>query len=173
MKRLLTSVCCFCALMTGLVSVSAAGANFAGTWELDKAKSEGLQGQAANSQSNTLTVTQNDKTLTQVTKIVGADGQAAPSTTYTYNLDGSETTAEITGRMTGKAKNKVKWMNDGKILEINSVREVSVQGNDVTITVKEHWELADDGKVLKIHRTTESPRGSQEVKLAYNKKMPA
>ncbi len=173
MKRVVTLVCCFCVLMTGLAAVNAAGTNFAGTWELDKAKSEGLQGPAASAQSNTLTVTQNDKTLTQVTKIVGADGQAQPSTPYTYNLDGSETTTEITGRMTGKAKNKVKWTNDGKILEINSIREVSVQGNDVTITVKEHWELSDDGKVLKIHRTTETPRGSQEVKLSYNKKLAA
>ena len=170
MTRRLTFFCFFCALMAGLVAVMAAGANFAGTWELDKAKSEGLQGPAATAQSNTLTVTQTDKVLTAVTKVVGADGQAMPAPTYNYNLDGSETTTEITGRMTGKAKNKVKWMSDGKILEINSIREISVQGQDVTITVKEHWELADDGKALKIHRTTETPRGTQEQKLVYNKK---
>ena len=170
MKRLLKLVCFFCALLVGLATVRAAGANFAGTWELDKAKSEGLQGPAANAQSNTLTVTQTDKVLTAVTKVVGADGQAMPATPYTYNLDGSETTTEITGRMTGKAKNKVKWLNDGKILEINSTRDLNMQGQDFTMTVKEHWELAEDGKVLKIHRTTETPRGTQEVKLAYNKK---
>ena len=173
MKRLLAWLGVFSVLMVGLVAVTAAGANFAGTWELDKSKSEGLQGPAANAQSNTLTVTQNDKVITAVTKVVGADGQAAPSPLFTYNLDGSETTTEITGRMAGKAKNKVKWLNDGKILEINSTRELSMQGQDFTVTVKEHWELAEDGKVLKIHRTTESPRGTQEVKLAYNKKMPA
>ena len=170
MKRLLTLGCFFCALMVGLVGVRAAGANFAGTWELDKAKSEGLQGPAANAQSNTLTVTQTDKVLTAVTKVVGADGQAMPSTPFTYNLDGTETTTEITGRMPGKAKNKVKWMSEGKILEINSTRDLSLQGQEFTVTVKEHWELVEDGKVLKIHRTTESPRGTQEQKLAYNKK---
>ena len=173
MKRLLTLLCFSCVLMAGLVAVRAAGANFAGTWELDKAKSEGLQGPAANPQSNTLTVTQNDKVLTAVTKVVSADGQAAPAPTFNYNLDGSESTTEITGRMTGKAKNKVKWMNDGKILEINSTRELSMQGQDFTVTVKEHWELAEDGKVLKIHRTTESPQGTREVKLVYTKKAPA
>lgn len=157
-------------VILGLATASAAGANFAGTWALDKSKSEGLQGPMANAQSSTLTVTQNDKVLTTEVKTVGADGQTAPSQPFSYNLDGSETTAEVTGRMTGKAHNKVKWMNDGKLLEITSVRDLSMQGQDFTITIKEHWELADDGKVLKIHRTTETPRGTQEVKLVYNKK---
>lgn len=46
----------------------------------------------------------------------------------------------------------------------------SFRGNPVTITQVQHLELAEGGKVLKIHSTSESPRGTQESKLTYNKK---
>jgi hypothetical protein len=50
------------------------------------------------------------------------------------------------------------------------VTKANFQGNDVTITSTEHWELADGGKTLKVHRTSESPRGTQETKLTFTKK---
>src|SRR5262249_310898 len=109
----------------------------------------------------TRVVTQDDKKLTVVEK--GGMGEQ----TQSYNLDGSETTAQMTGRVTGTAKLKAKWSKD--TLELNSVANVSIQGNDVTITTTEHWELADGGKTLKIHRVRESPRGSQESTMVFTK----
>ncbi|MFY9556205.1 MAG: hypothetical protein WAV47_15945 [Blastocatellia bacterium] len=168
MKRSLIFVSLCCLLMVGFWSVSAAPANFAGTWSLDKAKSEGLQGPMANA-DQTWVVTQDAKTLTVETTITGTE-QPIPPSKRTYNLDGSETTMEVTGRMPGKAALKAKWQGDGKVLELSSVRNVNVQGNDVTITSTEHWELADGGKTLKVHRTQESPRGKQETTLTFAKK---
>ncbi|HSF25845.1 MAG TPA: hypothetical protein VLE20_16590 [Blastocatellia bacterium] len=166
MKRISTALALFCVLAVG--AVSAAGTDFSGTWVLDKAKSEGLQGPMADV-DQTWVVTQDAKTLTVETQFSGGQ-QEMPAQKRTYNLDGSETTAEVTGRFPGKAALKAKWMGDGKILELNSVRNINVQGNDVTIKSTEHWELADDGKTLKVHRTTESPRGTQENKLTLTKK---
>jgi hypothetical protein len=168
MKRFLMASGLTCVLMIGAWAAGAP-ANFSGTWVLDKAKSEGLNPRMADLDV-TMTVTQDDKQISTETKYSGG-AQERPPQKAMFNLDGSETTAEETGRMPGKATRKAKWMGDGKILELHTVRNVSVQGNDVTITQKEHWELADGGKTLKIHRTTESPQGTQESKLTFNKKM--
>ena len=166
MKRILLAVVMFLVLIAG--SVSASGTNFTGAWVLDKAKSEGLQGRMANV-DQTWVVTQDAKTLT-VEKSFSGGEQPIPSQKSTYNLDGSETSMEMTGRMPGKASLKAKWQGDGQILELNSVLKANVQGNDITITGTEHWELADGGKTLKIHRVSESPRGTQESKLVLTKK---
>ena len=156
MKRSLVFLSLCCVLMVGFWSVSAAPTNFAATWSLDKAKSEGLQGPMA-SLDQTWVVTQDAKMFTV-------------EASFSYNLDGSETTQEMTGRMPGKAALKAKWQDDGKILELSSVLKANVQGNDVTITTTEHWELADGGKTLKVHRTQESPQGTRETKLTFARK---
>ena len=163
MKRLLivSSVICLLALAAS----AGAPANFAGTWALDKSKSEGLQGRMAQADI-TMTVTQDAKQLTVETAYSGSD---QPPQKLTYHLDGSETTAEFTGRMAGKATLKAKWVSDS-VLEMRSVRNANFQGNDVTITTTEHWELADGGKTLIAHRTMETPQGSREMKLVYAKK---
>ena len=166
MKRISLAVVMFLALIAG--SVSAAATNMSGTWALDKSKSEGLQGRMANV-DQTWVVTQDAKTLTVEKNFSGGE-QPIPSQKSTYNLDGSETSMEMTGRMPGKAALKAKWQDAGKILELNSVLKANVQGNDVTITTTEHWELADGGKTLKVHRVSESPRGTQDSKLAFTKK---
>jgi hypothetical protein len=168
MKKSLVFLSLCCVLMVGFWSVSAAPASFAGTWSLDKAKSEGLQGRMANI-DQTWVVTQDAKTFTVEASFSGGD-QPMPSQKRTYNLDGSETTMDVTGRMPGKATMKAKWQGDGSILELSQVTKANFQGNDVTITTTEHWELADAGKTLKVHRTSESPRGTQETKLTFAKK---
>ena len=169
MKRSLVFLSLCCVLMVAFWSVNAAApANFAGAWSLDKAKSEGLQGRMANV-DQTWVVTQDAKTFTVEASFSGGE-QPMPSQKSTYNLDGSETSQEMTGRMPGKAALKAKWQGDGKILELNSVLKAQMQGNDVTITTTEHWELADGGKTLKVHREQESPRGKQESKLTFVKK---
>lgn len=168
MRRLKAVCAVFSILILSHMAVAAPPANFAGTWELDKAKSEGLQGRMADL-NQTWTVVQDGKTLAVEVKYSGG-AQERPPQKFNYNLDGSETTVEIGGQSPGKATMKAKWMGDGKVLEINTVRVGNFQGNEVTITIVEHWELADDGKTLKIHRKSESPQGTRESKLTLVKK---
>src|ERR1700675_2439788 len=101
MKRSLVLVSLCCVLMVGFWSVSAESANFAGRWALDKAKSEGLQGRMPNV-DQTWAVTQDAKTFS-VDKSFSGGEQPIPSQKSTYNLDGSETSMDVTGRMPGKA----------------------------------------------------------------------
>ena len=168
MKRSLVLLSLFSVLMVGFWSVGAAATDFSGTWVLDKAKSEGLQGQMA-SIDQTWVVTQDAKTFTVETSFSGGE-QPRPPQKRSYNLDGSETTMDVTGRMPGKATMTAKWQGDGKILELNQVTKANVQGNDIKITTTEHWELADGGKTLKVHRVSENPRGTQDTKLVFAKK---
>ena len=168
MKKLVMSSISICVLVIGILAASADQANFGGTWALDKQKSEGLQGPMANADI-ALTVTQDDKQISIETKYSGGDREI-PAQKFSYKLDGSETTTEAAGFMAGKAALKAKWLNDGKALELHSVRKANFQGNEFTITTTERWELAEGGKVLKVQRTSETPRGTRESKLVFNKK---
>ena len=169
MRRLSVLCAVVCALMVAAVAAAAADpTNFAGTWSLDKSKSE-LSGRMANLESLTWTITQDGKQIVIESQASGG-GQQMPAQKTAYNLDGSETSMELGGQMPGTAKLKTKWMDDGKTLELNQVRNVNVQGNDVTVTIMQHFELAEGGKVLKVHQVQESPRGKQESKLVFNKK---
>src|SRR5215210_4031676 len=163
MKKTLVLCVALCAMM---IAVSAAGAatNFAGTWLLDKTKSEGLNPRMVEGGDIIYTVTQDDKTIT-----VEAPGRGGTQKTV-YKLDGSETTTQVEGQMPGKMTTKAAWKDNGKTLELTSVRSGNFNGNDFTATTTQHWELAEDGKVLKIHSKSESPQGAREAKYVFTKK---
>src|SRR5262249_57468064 len=75
MKRALTICSVFCLLMISVAAVNAQkGANFAGAWELDKAKSQLPQRQADNIKNPTWRITQDDKQLTNEQKIERVEG---------------------------------------------------------------------------------------------------
>lgn len=181
MKRLLAVCSVLCALLIVVAAVSAQkGANFAGTWALDKSKSQ-LQGPMQNVEGITWTVTQDDKEVKREQKIEGAPPAGGPGGggggggrgmmggggTLSVKLDGSETTTE---NPRGKSTTKAKWSGDGKVLEITIVRNVSTPNGDFTLKTTEHWELADDGKTLKVHQSTETPQGAREANMVFTKK---
>ena len=76
MRKLLCALSLISALVFSLAVQAAAPANFAGTWTLDKSKSQGLSPRFQNVESVTWTITQTDKTITLEEKVVG--GQAGP-----------------------------------------------------------------------------------------------
>ena len=164
MKKLSMYFSMLLVVAMAVVAVAAAPADFSGTWALDPAKSTQPQGPGGGGGGGgdvTLEVKQDAKTLTSTRKT--ARGEQVT----TYNLDGSETTSES---QRGKSTHKAKWTSDGKILEINTVSNFNVQGNEMKITSVAHWELIDGGKALKIHTKTETPQGSRESTQVYNKK---
>ncbi len=71
MKRSLIAFSLATVLLAGAWAVSAASANFAGTWVLDKARSQGLPPQWENIESYTMVVTQDDKQLTVENRFAG------------------------------------------------------------------------------------------------------
>src|SRR3954469_2656482 len=74
MKRIFLIAGLATAFLLLVVAASAQKANFAGTWALDKAKSQNLNARLQGADKVTLTITQDDKTISLDTKIEG--GQA-------------------------------------------------------------------------------------------------
>ena len=162
MKKLLMATGLLLVIM-GL-ALGAALPNYAGTWVLDKDKSTGLPPQmTASTDPIQWIVTQDDKKLTVKSSSMGGS-QEVP-----YNLDGSKSKVEMTGRMPGESTVYLEKKDDGKIV-LHSERELNFQGNAVQIKTTQVWELADGGKTLKVKTTVESPRGTQEASLVFTLK---
>jgi hypothetical protein len=191
MRKFFAGSALACALLVNALAAPAAQTNFAGTWALDKSKSADLPPQWSSLESLTLTVTQDAQQLTVASDMkMSADANAGgggggmgggmgggrgrgmggfpPSSTY--KLDGTETTAEATGGRGGTSTLKAEWKDGGKTLELKRVTKFNFQGNDVTATTTEDWSLSADGKTLTIKRTSESPRGTQNSTLVFDKK---
>ena len=175
------------------LAAHAAAPNFAGTWTLDKSKSQGLSQRIQNAESVSWVITQTDKEITVEEKIQGGGGpggpggppaggapgaggggqggpgrgMGGPQGPRSYNLDGTETTGE-TGR--GKFARKATLSSDGKTLELVSKNMFTgPDGNEVTITNSDKLSLSADGKVLTVVRHSESPRGAQDSTFVFNK----
>src|SRR5436190_3614017 len=108
MKRLFLTAGLAAALLLTAVAANAQKANYAGTWSLDKAKSQGLSQRMQGADKVTLTITQDDKTISLETKVEGGQpagggaggggmgGGRPPAGPTTYNLDGNEVTSDVT-----------------------------------------------------------------------------
>src|SRR6202163_2958434 len=128
MRRLFLIAGLMTALGLAVVAASAfAPANFAGTWSLDKTKSQGLDPRMQNAESVTWTITQDDKQISIDSKVVagpppagapsgpggggGMGGGRGPAGPRVFSLDGKEATTEAQG---GTNTTKTTWSGDGK-----------------------------------------------------------
>ena len=171
MRKIIFALSFLVALMF-VVVVAAAPANFAGTWVLDKTKTQNLPRQWENAPSVTLEIKQDAKQIVLETKV---EGSQFPSQPATYNLDGTESTMDVQGRMPGKATLKATWSADGNTLELSRKQAGTFTNNEGTsqsysITNTDKLTLSEGGKVLTDVRHSESPRGPQDSTLVYNKK---
>lgn len=182
MRKLLYAFGLTSALVFALAAHAAAPPpNFAGTWTLDKSKSQGLSPRMQNAESASWVITQTEKEISIEEKVTGgappagAPGGGGPGGggpgrgmmgPRTFTLDGSETTGEM-GR--GKFARKATLSSDGKTLEL--VSKITFQGQDgeIVTTSSEKLTLSDDGKMLTVVRHSESPRGAQDSTLVFNK----
>ncbi len=176
MKKILFLTLIFC--LSAVAAFAQSKPDFSGEWSLDTVKSR--LDERMRVESMTLTVTQTEKELTTVTttkRVIPADGggmnrgggMSGDGQVMKYSLEGKETEAQVGGMMAGTATLKASLGADGK-LKLSSVRNVSTQMGDVTITTKETWELADEGKTLKVSRTSETPRGTNSSEMVFTKK---
>ncbi len=186
MRKLLCALSLISALVFALAVHAAAPTSFAGTWMLDKSKSQGLSQRVQNAESVTWTITQTDKTITIEEKIAGGQpgggpggppagaapggqggGQGGPGRGMgggmggprTFNLDGSETSGEM-GR--GKFVRKATWSSDGKTLELATKSTFQGPEGEFTANNTDKLSVSEDGKTLTITRHSESPRGAQD-----------
>lgn len=186
MRKLLCALSLISALVFALAVQAAAPTSFAGTWMLDKSKSQGLSQRLQNAESVTWTITQTDKTITIEEKFAGGQtgggqggGQGAGQGSgqgrgmgggmggpRTFNLDGSETSGEM-GR--GKFVRKATWSSDGKTLELMTKMTFQGPEGEFTANNSDKLSVSEDGKTLTVTRHSESPRGAQDSTWVLNK----
>ena len=190
MRKLFLIAGLMTAFLLLILAVSAQNkASFAGTWGLDKAKSQGLSQGMQNAESVTWNITQDDKQISIDSKVVAGQSSSAATAgggggagagggrgagagmggPRTYTLDGKETSTEAGGQMGGTNTTKATWSGDSKSLELSSVRTGNMNGNEFKATTTEKLSLSGDGKVLTVVRHSESPRGAQDSTLVFNK----
>src|SRR5678816_1726197 len=198
MRKLLFALGLTSALVFALAA-HAAAPNFAGTWTLDKSKSQGLNQRLQNAESVTWNVTQTEKEITIDEKVTGGGGPGGPppggapaaggppaggapgggqggGRGMGGGMGGGPRTfnldgSETTGEMgRGKFARKATLSSDGKTLElVSKVTFQTPDGNEVTTTSTEKLTLSADGKSLTVVRHSESPRGPQDSTLVFNK----
>jgi hypothetical protein len=168
-------------LMTAFVVAvvaSSAAANFAGTWTLDKTKSQGLSPRMAGADKVTWTITQDAATISIDSKVEGGQSPAGggggggrpPAGPTVYKLDGSEVTSDFTrGQMTGKQTLKATWSGDA--LELSRKTSFTGQdGTERTSTNTQKLSLSGDGKVLTALVHSEGGQGGpSDSTLVFNK----
>ena len=171
MKRLFLIAGLTTAFLLVAIAASAQNANFAGTWSLDKSKSQGLNPRLQGADSVTWTITQDAKTFSLEQKVTGgqsAGGGRGMGGPQSYNLDGTETTADIGGgQMTGKAASKATW--SGGTLELSRKSTFQGPNGEITALTTQKLSLSSDGKVLTAVVHNESPRGTTDSTLVFNK----
>lgn len=185
MKRIFLIAGLATAFLLLVVAASAQKTNFAGTWVLDKAKSQNLSQRLQGADKVTLTVTQDDKTISLDTKIEGGQppaggggggtgggggmgggrpggGAGGPQT---YNLDGKEVTSDVTfGQNTGQRTMKATMT--GATLELMTKTVFGDRTNSST----QKLSLGDGGKTLTV--VTHREGGQQptpDVTAVYTK----
>jgi hypothetical protein len=78
MRKLFCALSLISALVFSLAVQAAAPTSFAGTWTLDKSKSQGLNQRIQNAESVTWTIAQTDKTITLEEKVTGGQPGGGP-----------------------------------------------------------------------------------------------
>ena len=90
-----------------------------------------------------------------------------PSTAL-YNLDGSESTAQLGDEDSTEATSKAEWGKDGE-LKFSLVGKDDSGQKSRKIEVKDQWKISDGGRTLKVDRSVHSPEGSGTVHLIFHK----
>ena len=175
MKRLALFASVIAVLVATAMAASAqTKTNFGGAWGLDKSKSQGLDQRMADLDV-TWTINQDDSKIAIESKVTGGQAQGGggmgggrgPSGPRTYMLDGKEVTADAGGQMGGTNTTKATW--SGSTLELSSVRAGNFNGNDFKATTLDKMSLSGDGKTLTVVRHSESPRGTSDSTMVFNK----
>jgi hypothetical protein len=187
MKRLFLIAGLAAAFLLLVVAASAQKANFAGTWNLDKSKSQGLSPRMQGADSVTWTITQDDKTISIDQKVTGGQppaggggggtggggsmgGGRGPGGPQSYTLDGKEATSDLNfGQATGKLTTKATASSGG----VELMRKTSFPGQDGTervSTTTQKLSLSGDGKTLTVVAHSEGGRGGpSDSTMVFNK----
>jgi hypothetical protein len=192
MRKIVLAIAVLGAMTFALAVSAAAPTSFAGSWSLDKAKSQGLSQRLQGADSVTWVITQDAKTISVEKKVAGGQppagggGGGAPAGgppggggggggrgagmggPASFNVDGSEATSE-----NGPAKitRKATWSSDGKSVELSTNSAFTApDGTERKNSSTDKLSLSADGKALTSVTHSEGGRGGpQDSTLVFTK----
>lgn len=141
--------------------------SFAGTWAFNESKSD-FGGSQFRYAATTMVVTQDAKVLSVESTMPGRDGGETKASAK-YNLDG---TVSENPMFNTTRKSTVTWSDDKASLKMAHTMTFDMNGETRTMNSTDTWQLAEDGKVLKITSVRPNRDGSGDMKtvVAYDKK---
>ena len=163
MTRTLTLVALMLALVLALPAVSSAQAkpDFSGKWVQDMDRSDPMGGPGGGGRGpagpQNVTITQSAAEL-----VIERETPNGPMKTV-YKLDGSDS-ENTTAR--GTSKTKSTW--EGATLVTAGTQTMNMQGNEVTMEMREVRSLEADG-AMTVVTTTKSPMGERTRKVVFKK----
>jgi hypothetical protein len=199
MRKILCALSLTSALIFTLAVHAAAPTSFAGTWTLDKSKSQGLNRRHEGADKVEWVVAQTDAEITIEEKVTGGQmggggqggGGGAPAGGAPaagagggggqgggpgrgMGMGGPRSFkldgSETTGEMgQGKFARKASWSNEGKTLELTAKSTFNGPNGEIVSTTTEKLSLSADGKTLTVNRHSESPRGAQDSTMVFTK----
>jgi hypothetical protein len=152
-------------LLISAVSFAQNVANFSGSWAFNESKSN-LGDGGFRMISQTLTITQDDKSFKLERSFTGQDGTER-KTTETYTLDGKESVNPV---FNTSKKSTATWSADKKSLTVSSQMVFEMNGEKNEIKTVEVYSLAEGDKALSINSQSTSSMGERKTTLIYDKK---
>lgn len=151
---------------------------FAGTWRLNRERSEDLVGGLAGAEY-VLEVALRQAELTVEEKI-RIRGRWQPSQPRLFYLDGRSSTAEVSRPLAGTMELEARLLEPDspagrkkeareRMLELRTTLAGDNQGLPVTLMTREFWELIDGGQSLKILRLRELGEKTQQMTLVLER----
>lgn len=156
-------------LLSSLNLIAQTPANFSGSWEFDKTRSDkDERGDASFNGTIILEITQNSSIITFASTYIRPgkdDFKIKPDSVF---IDGRVTT-DNSG--SDPAKKFVKWSQDKKILTTNLIMTASIDGVKQDFLTANTYKLSDDGKTLFAEEFHKSKlNGEKRIKKVYRRK---
>jgi hypothetical protein len=147
-------------------------ADYSGTWVLNRTTSHNLPRMYEHVSSQKMTTKQTETQLTCALEITRIDGPALQQT-FVFDLGGKATQTETLVR-TPNGEQKVPMTLRAEVrpdgaLHVIEERSIQTPDGTKTFTTDEVWTLSTDGKTLTVHRKDDTPRGTAEFDMAFDR----
>jgi hypothetical protein len=147
-------------------------ADYSGNWVLNRAASHNLPRMYDHVSSQKMTTKQTDAQLTCALQIARVDGPTVEQT-FVFDLGGKTTQTETVVR-TPNGEQKVPMTLRADVrpdgtLHVVEARTIPTPDGTKTFTTDEVWTLTPDGKTLTVHRKDDTPRGTAEFDMVFDR----
>ena len=156
-------------LVLSLVAFAQNKPNFAGTWNLDRARSFGLPG----NMTQIMTVTHKDDQIEVETKLIQPGNERVQKDTYILDGKEHEFTPPVppnapANQPAPKGKRTATWLPGGNGITVTDVTTAETPKGPVTTQIVRKWTMSGQGELV-IDMYVDNPNVSYEAKRIFKR----